>query len=882
MLSISPALTFPNVLAGTASAPQSVMVKNTGQRVVHLLGASFTGAGAADFSLGGSCPSTLAVGSSCTYTVTFTAAAAGSYTAALQVNADVPGNAVSVGVMGTAVTPTPAAALSGNSIHFATQTAGMASSASMVTLSNPGTAALAISGITLTGADANAFAQTSTCGSSLAVAASCSISVVWDPAIAGSYTASLAIADTASTSPQTVALSGASTPAAISINTAVPKDWKISNGAISLDWNSQRGNVFGVYLAGHSDNLVDTTSTDSAGQPNGLYMDNSGIGSGAITPHYDLNPNYLDFWISMPSSSTNAFSYEEHFLITPNDPGIHVYFVARHSATDIAGSLGQIQWVFRVNLAQYTSTYTVNGDLSNPGPTIVNLPPASENFSTDPGRAVQDATVDEHGFPPTPGYTRSFYTKYDYDGYEYLHKAHGLFGATYGVWAVLPSQESLVGGPTKQNLIYTGNLVIIEALSNHLDNGLPALYPSGTAATRLFGPFYIRFNAFGPALTAAANPIKTPEDMYADATGAISDVQPLYDNEPELLDAGYVPSTGRGSVQAQVSGVIGTAKTAWAVLSDDATNFQYSYAGKQYWQDISSDGTVNFTGVAPGTYRLSVYVLGQWGELRKDGIVVTSGGAASLGTLAFTPENFGTTLWTIGAPDRSSHEFLHGHDSAGHDDKEYWGNWNYWADFAVGQGAVNYNATSGPNGLATDDLTQWNYAHWGTFDPGLFGGFYQAADDTTDGYKYIAPSYLTSLTERTPAWNVQFVTPDNNTAPYVTLSVALSCAEGSYVVTLNGQQLVWHYKNASDCMIRSGLSGYTQWVVFEWPVSVLAAAGQDNLLTIGVSQNDGVEDDALRLELSPTTSNPAVRGWNDYEWVSGSSDTPANDTVANP
>jgi hypothetical protein len=82
-------------------------------------------------------------------------------------------------------------------------------------------------------------------------------------------------------------------------------------------------------------------------------------------------------------------------------------------------------------------------------------------------------------------------------------------------------------------------------------------------------------------------------------------------------------------------------------------------------------------------------------------------------------------------------------------------------------------------------------------------------------------------------------------------------------------------------MVRSGLSGYYQWVVFEWPTSDLNAAGADNVITLGPSQTDGFMSDAYRLEITPTSSNPTVTGWHDYEWVSGSSYTAANDAVPN-
>jgi hypothetical protein len=70
--------------------------------------------------------------------------------------------------------------------------------------------------------------------------------------------------------------------AQLSIDITNPSDWQISNGVISLDWNSTTAHVFSVHLAGHPDELVDTTTTQN-GQPDGLYMDNSGVGSGTTS-----------------------------------------------------------------------------------------------------------------------------------------------------------------------------------------------------------------------------------------------------------------------------------------------------------------------------------------------------------------------------------------------------------------------------------------------------------------------------------------------------------------------------------------------------------------------------------------------------------------------
>src|ERR1039458_788646 len=70
--------------------------------------------------------------------------------------------------------------------------------------------------------------------------------------------------------------------AAIMVDTTTAKDWKISNGAIALDWNSTNGHIYSIHLVGYPDEFIDVTNA-SGGQPKGLYMDNTGLGSGATT-----------------------------------------------------------------------------------------------------------------------------------------------------------------------------------------------------------------------------------------------------------------------------------------------------------------------------------------------------------------------------------------------------------------------------------------------------------------------------------------------------------------------------------------------------------------------------------------------------------------------
>lgn len=897
--SLTSALTFATV-TGTPSAMQTAVLTNTGGKPVVVSGVSLAGANPGSFAQNSACAGTLLPGATCNIAVTFASATAGMFSAQLIVADDIGSQSTTLTGTATAPATAPAVTLSAGSISFGSLVAGGTSAAQTLTLTNSGNAPLALASITVSGPGANLFPSTNTCAATLAAGASCTLSTTFAPRVSGNYAGAITVTSNAANSPQSIALSGAATAAAITIDTSNASDWKISNGAMTLDWNSLKGNVFGLYLNGQGDNLVDTGHT-SGGQPFGLYMDNVGLGGGTPVSTYTQGAGYLDWSISYASGPSNAYTWSEHFVVTPNDPGIHLYLTASHAASDIAGSIGQIQWLLRDSLTLFPNTYAVDPSINSPGAYITNLPDPAVTSTSDPGRNVQDATEDLHGFTLPSTYTRSFYTKYDFAGYEYLHKAHGLFGSKYGVWTVLPSTETLSGGPSKQNLDFTGNILMGEVYSNHELNGLSLASPAGTATQRLFGPLYLHVNTFGPAYTVAAQTLNTPADMYADALAAsAAAAHTLYDTEAQLLAAGYTASTARGGVTAQIAGVAGAPRTAWAVLSDPGKNFEYSSAGSQYWQDISASGAVNFTGVVPGTYRLSVYALGQWGEFRKDGVVVAANGVTAVGAQTFVPENFSTAtpIFTIGTADRSSHEFLHGHTTDGAnapDDREFSGAWNYWKDFAATGGIVNYNATAGPAGPATNDLSKWNYNHWGLFDPGLYAAVYNAADTTTDGYIYAIPAYVAALPGATgtngvltkvPPWQVHFTTPAPLTGAlpptYAVLSVSLACTEASYIATLNGQTLIWHSSNASDCMIRSGLSGYTQWFTLQWDASVLSPTGQDNVLQLSVSQNSGDSEDALRMELTNTSADPALRGWNDFEYIYRNTDTRANDAVPNP
>ena len=202
-------LTFSGQVVGTTSAPQTVTLTNTGTLRLIISSIAVTGTNASDFSQINTCDSSLPSGGKCTITVTFTPNDKGPRTASVTINDNTGGSPQEIALSGTGTGPS--AILSPISLIFVTQPLGTSSPAQSVTLSNDGTVALSITSISFTGADPGDFAQTNTCGISIAPGASCTINVTFDPAHIGARTANLSVTDNGPGSPQTVSVAGVGT-----------------------------------------------------------------------------------------------------------------------------------------------------------------------------------------------------------------------------------------------------------------------------------------------------------------------------------------------------------------------------------------------------------------------------------------------------------------------------------------------------------------------------------------------------------------------------------------------------------------------------------------------------------------------------------------------
>ncbi len=112
----------------------------------------------------------------------------------------------------------PAYTLSTASLGFGSEALYVASGAQVVTVTNVGTVAVPINAVSLSGANANQFARSSTCGPSLAVSAVCTVTVTFRPTSVGAKSATLSVVAGGAAGTQTVALSGTGVAASYALS----------------------------------------------------------------------------------------------------------------------------------------------------------------------------------------------------------------------------------------------------------------------------------------------------------------------------------------------------------------------------------------------------------------------------------------------------------------------------------------------------------------------------------------------------------------------------------------------------------------------------------------------------------------------------------------
>ncbi len=214
------ALNFGSLATGSTSTAQTVTVSNPTASAAPVSSIAVTG----DFAQTNNCGSSIAANSSCTVSVTFTPTAAGSRSGTLTVNAG--GVTSATTLSGTGIAPGPVLGAAPASLSFAGTVVGNSATAQTVTVTNSGTSSASVSGVSVTGD----FSQANNC-SSVAVGASCAVTVTFTPTTNGTRTGTLTVASNANNSPTTVALTGTGINSSTNIALNQPASASSANGS---------------------------------------------------------------------------------------------------------------------------------------------------------------------------------------------------------------------------------------------------------------------------------------------------------------------------------------------------------------------------------------------------------------------------------------------------------------------------------------------------------------------------------------------------------------------------------------------------------------------------------------------------------------------------
>jgi hypothetical protein len=199
---VSPAsLSFDYATIGSRSVAQTITLTNGGTTAVAFSSIAVTGIQADDFAQSNNCGNSLAAGAACSIAVFFSPVAAGAKSAQLTLAVSAGGSSQHVSLSGTGIAAA-GLVISTLSVDFGSAGVGTTSAPQAVTLHNYGNGAIPIASIAVTGIQADDFAQSNNCGTSLGISVTCTISLVFKPVAVGAKLATLTITDSVAGSPQ--------------------------------------------------------------------------------------------------------------------------------------------------------------------------------------------------------------------------------------------------------------------------------------------------------------------------------------------------------------------------------------------------------------------------------------------------------------------------------------------------------------------------------------------------------------------------------------------------------------------------------------------------------------------------------------------------------
>jgi len=190
-------LAFPSLQINQTSSAQTATLTNNGNATMVISNIAIS----EDYAQTTNCKSSLGIGSSCTFSITFTPTTGGERDGTLSITDNAPGSPHTVALSGSGYVTT--ATVAPSSLSFSNQAVGSTSTARSVVVTNTGANPITVSAVAASGD----FAESDNC-TTAPVSTSCTINVTFTPTAAGTRSGTLTISDNAQGNPHTVGLSG--------------------------------------------------------------------------------------------------------------------------------------------------------------------------------------------------------------------------------------------------------------------------------------------------------------------------------------------------------------------------------------------------------------------------------------------------------------------------------------------------------------------------------------------------------------------------------------------------------------------------------------------------------------------------------------------------
>ncbi|KAH8655844.1 polysaccharide lyase family 4 protein [Xylariales sp. PMI_506] len=555
---------------------------------------------------------------------------------------------------------------------------------------------------------------------------------------------------------------------------------------------------------------------------------------------------------------------QQYWFLRDTETGLHTFSRLRYvnESAEFLAEFISFRTLFRPSSPIWTHLIT---DENIYAPLPYPNPSSSASNALEYATTVQDTTWLINN--PEDPYVEAFadlFTKYTFSAVFQDHTTHGIYsdGAqtegnnTFGAWMVMNTKDTYWGGPTHSDLVVDG-IVYNYMVSNHHGDNTPNIT---SGFDRTFGPSFFYFNKGEPGTSW--------QDLRNEAVAfANPSWNAQFYDDISVHVPGYVPTSGRGTWKAKIQLPHG-AENPLAILAQNGVDYQdnvLSTSDYQYWAHIdSATGEVEIDRVLAGTYRLTVYADGIFGQYTQDDVVVVAGKTSDCGNVVWHAESAGTELWRIGTPDRSAGEWKHGytpdpnHPLHPPEYRIYWASYDFIDEFPNG---VNFH-------IGTDDIAEdFNYIHWSVF--GGYANYFRPVQVEGDGNINnwtltfeLEDSQLRHTTDAT--FTIQLAGAKTAAGNTDTWNSSQPYNDVPYNVEVNGNPLsTWiiPFNQSSSCGSRSGVICYQLANKWTFPSSYLKGGNATNEIILSLPYNATdyesaimprsiyVQYDALRLEV---------------------------------